>query len=245
MWDTFHRADLVRGAVETTLKNLNTPYVDLYLIHWPIALKEGVELFPTDAAGKFVFSDADFVDTWKEMEKAVDDGLIKSIGVSNFNKRQLLRLLAASRFKPVVNQVECHPYLTQQKLAEFCRSQDIHITAYSPLGSPNRPWVTANDPVLLDDPKVKTIDKLSLKKTFLMKHIKHYQINALAKKYNKTTGQILIRYQIQRQHIVIPKSVTKSRIISNFNVFDFELTSEDIAEINSFECNGRVCPETK
>lgn len=221
LWNTYHKPSLVRGALETTLKNLNLSYIDLYLIHWPHAYKEGGELFPTDASGKVQYSDADFVETWKEMEKAVDDGLAKSIGISNFNKRQIERLLASARIPPAVNQVECHPYLPQLKLSEFCQSKNIAITAYSPLGSPTRPWVKPDDPVLLDEPKLKSI----------------------AAKYGKEVGQLLIRYQIERNHIVIPKSVTKSRIISNFNVFDFKLSVDDIKEIESFaRPDGRLCP---
>lgn len=220
LWNTFHRPDLVRGALEVTLKNLGTPYVDLYLIHWPLAYKEGGELFPKTADDKIAFSDVDFLDTWKELEKAVDDGLIKSIGVSNFNRAQLERLLANARIPPVTNQVECHPYLTQTKLSEYCASKNIVITAYSPLGSPQRPWVTANDPVLLEDPKLK----------------------ALADKYGKSVGQLLIRYQTQRGHVVIPKSVTKARIVSNLDVFGFELTADDLAKVNAFNVNGRICP---
>lgn len=222
LWNTFHRPDLVRGALETTLKNLQTPYLDMYLIHWPLAYKEDGELFPNDAAGKVQFSSVDFVDTWRAMEKLVDAGLTRSIGVSNFNKAQLDRVLAAARIPPATNQIECHPYLTQQKLSAYCAGKGIAITAYSPLGSPQRPWVTANDPVLLEDPK----------------------LIAVAKKYGKTTGQILIRYQIQRNHIVIPKSVSKGRIASNFDVFGFELSADDIKTINSFERNGRICPMT-
>lgn len=154
LWNTFHRPDLVIPALKTTLSNLSTPYLDLYLIHWPFAYEEGGENFPADADGKIKFSSVDFVDTWKAMEEAVDLGLTKSIGISNFNKDQTERLLAAARIKPVTNQVECHPYLTQQKLSEYLKSVDIVVTAYSPLGSPNRPWVTKDDPVLLEDPKV-------------------------------------------------------------------------------------------
>lgn len=220
LWNTSHRPDLVRSALETTLKNLNTPYLDLYLIHWPFAYKEEGELFPSDESGKIAFSSVDYLDTWRELEKLVDAGLTKSIGLSNFNKAQTQRVLENSRIKPVVNQIECHPYLNQQKLSDYLKSVGVLVTAYSPLGSPNRPWVTKDDPVLLEDPK----------------------IVSLSTKYSKTPAQILIRYQLQRGHSVIPKSVTKNRIISNFNVFDFELTADDVALINTFECNGRICP---
>lgn len=217
LWNTFHRPDLVKNACETTLKNLNTPYVDLYLIHWPMGYKEDGGLFPTDDKGNVQFSDVDYVDTWKEMEKLVDDKLCKSIGVSNFNKRQIERVLKIARITPSANQVECHPYLTQSKLMEFCKSKNITVTAYSPLGSPDRPWAQKGDAVLMEDPK----------------------IVAVAKKYNKTAAQVLIRYQIQRGNIVIPKSVTKTRIASNFDVFGFELDKTDVATIDSFDCNGR------
>ncbi|XP_055301498.1 aldo-keto reductase family 1 member B1-like isoform X4 [Sitodiplosis mosellana] len=220
LWNTFHRPDLVVPALKKTLENLKTPYLDLYLIHWPFAYKEEGDLFPKDENDKLQFSDVDFVDTWKAMEEAVDLGLVKSIGISNFNVAQTKRLLESCRIKPVTNQVECHPYLTQIPLSTFLKSVDIVLTAYSPLGSPARPWVTKDDPVLLEDPK----------------------ILAIAAKYNKNAAQILIRYQLQRGHVVIPKSVTKGRIASNFNVFDFELTQGDIDEINTFECNGRICP---
>lgn len=220
LWNTFHRPDLVIPILKKTLENLNTPYVDLYLIHWPFAYQEEGDLFPKDENGKVLFSDVDYIDTWKVMEEAVDLGLTKSIGISNFNAAQTKRIVEASRIKPVTNQVECHPYLTQQKLSAYLKSLGIVLTAYSPLGSPNRPWVTKDDPVLLEDPKVL----------------------AIATRLNKTPAQILIRYQLQRGHVVIPKSVTKGRIASNFDVFNFELNDADIAEINSFDCNGRGCP---
>lgn len=110
--------------------------------------------------------------------------------------------------------------MTQKKLSEFCRSKGIVVTAYSPLGSPDRPWAKPGEPVLLEDPK----------------------IVALTKKYGKTAAQVVLRYQIQRGHIVIPKSVTKARIQQNFDIWDFNLSPEDIGVIDSFDCNGRICP---
>lgn len=107
--------------------------------------------------------------------------------------------------------------MTQKKLKEFCDEHDIILTAYSPLGSPDNPWKKPEDPTLLEDPKIMEI----------------------AEKYNKTSAQILIKYQIQRGIMVIPKSVTKSRIESNFEVWDFELEQEDIDQIDAFDCNGR------
>lgn len=154
LWNTFHRPDLVVPALKKTLESLKTSYLDLYLIHWPFAYKEEGDNFPKDADDKILFSDVDFVDTWKAMEETVDLGLAKSIGISNFNAAQTQRVLDSCRIKPVTNQIECHPYLTQQKLGAFLKSVDIVVTAYSPLGSPNRPWVTKDDPVLLEDPKV-------------------------------------------------------------------------------------------
>lgn len=120
--------------------------------------------------------------------------------------------------KPVVNQVEVHPYLGQEKLKKFCEEREIFLTGYSPLGSPDRPWAKPDDPKLLEDPKLVEV----------------------ASKYGKSPAQILIKWQVQRGIIVIPKSVTASRIEENAKVFDFILSDEDMAYIASFECNGRI-----
>lgn len=108
--------------------------------------------------------------------------------------------------------------MTQKKLQQFCEQHNILLTAYSPLGSPDRPWAKPDDPKLLDDPK----------------------IIAIAEKYSKSPAQILIKYQLQNGNLVIPKSVTKSRIESNFNIWDFELEQGDIEKIDTFDCNGRA-----
>ncbi|XP_015514378.1 aldo-keto reductase family 1 member B1-like [Neodiprion virginianus] len=221
LWNTFHRPDLVEPALKTTLSDLGLEYIDLYLIHWPFGYKEDpTTLFPSNPDGTVAYSDVDYLDTWKAMEAVNKKGLAKSIGVSNFNSEQLERVVKNAEILPVTNQVECHPYLPQLKLSEFCKSKNIILTGYSPLGSPDRPWAKPGDPQLLEDAKLKE----------------------LAVKYKKTPAQVVIRYQIDRGHVVIPKSVTKSRIAENFNVFDFKLAPEDIEYINSFDCNGRICP---
>jgi len=222
LWNTFHSPQLVPGAIETTLKNLQLDFLDLYLIHWPLSYKEGVGLFPTDANGDFLEGDADWLDSWKAMEPLVDAGLTKSIGVSNFNKRQIDRLVANARIMPVTNQVECHPYLNQKRLKEHCEAKKILLTAYSPLGSPARPWAVSGEPQLIEEPIIVKI----------------------AKAHKKNPAQVLLRYQVQRGNIVIPKSVTKSRIVDNIELFDFALSDDEMKAIDSMDCNRRICPES-
>jgi len=222
LWNTFHRPDLVEKAVKESLENLGLEYLDLYLIHWPMGYKEGDSLFPLDEGGKFIFSDVDYADTWKAMEKLVEKGYTKSIGLSNFNKRQISRILSLATIKPAMLQIECHPYLNQKQLIEYCKTNNILVTAYSPLGSPDRPWAKPDEPVLMEDRKLK----------------------AIADKYKKSVAQILLKYQLQRGVIPIPKSVSKKRLAENINIFDFELSQADIDTINTFNCNGRVCGET-
>lgn len=225
IWTTFLRPELVRQCLERSLKKLGLDYVDLCLIHIPIAMKPGEELLPKDANGKLILERVDIRDTWEALEKCKDAGLSKSIGVSNFNHKQLELILnkPGLKYKPTCNQVECHPYLNQSKLLEFCKSKDIVLVAYSALGSHRDPnWVRSDSPYLLEDPVLKTI----------------------AKKHNRSPAQVALRYQLQRGVVVLAMSFKEKEIKENFQAFDFELAPEDMKTIDSLNRNFRYSEMT-
>lgn len=219
LWNTKHHAEDVEPAVRKTLELLGVDYLDLYLIHWPHGFQRGENNFPKDEAGNLIYDPVDYVETWPAMEALVSKGLVRSIGLSNFNSAQIQRVLDVATIKPAVLQIESHPYFTQIPLITFAKEKGIVVTAYSPLGSPDRPWARPGEPALLEDPKLVEIGT----------------------KYGKSPAQIAIRYQIQRGVVVIPKSVTPDRIISNAQVFDFELTEEDMGVVGGFNRDWRAC----
>nr|XP_039247806.1 aldo-keto reductase family 1 member B1-like [Styela clava] len=220
-WITYH-AGRIHDCCVRSLKRLQLDYVDLYLIHWPFSFQfvSETDHFPADKDGKTLFDEiTHYSDVWKEMEKLQQSGLVKAIGVCNFNKYQLKRLLKDARISPAVHQFENNPYLDQEDMIKFCQANGIVVTASSPFGSPGRPWRQPDEPSLLEIP----------------------QLQEIADKHGKTVAQVIVRYHIDRGLVVIPKSVTPSRIRSNFRVFDFSLDENDKHLIRGLNKDFRSC----
>ena len=188
--------DIVNGnaqkAFEASLKKLGLDYVDLYLVHWPIKDK--------------------YVSVWKEMEKIAQTGKARAVGVSNYLETHLQEIIDLHSLVPAVNQIELHPYLSQQPLVSFCTQHNIKVESWSPF--------CAKKNNLLDESILKD----------------------LGKKYKKSAAQIVLRWNIDRGLIVIPKSSNPSRQAENLDVFDFKLSTEDVELINSLNKDERVGP---
>ncbi|MDH3065434.1 aldo/keto reductase [Achromobacter insolitus] len=193
LWNDRHGYDEAHKAMDESLEKLGLAYVDLYLIHWPVA------------------GSTKFVDAWKAMIEMKEDGRARSIGVSNFTQANLERLIDASGVTPSVNQVELHPGFTQRALRAFHARHGIATESWSPLAQGR----VAKDKVILE----------------------------LAKKYGKSAAQVTLRWHLQSDLIVIPKSVTPARIRENIDVFDFELSAADMAAIDGIKEGARLGPD--
>ena len=222
------RERLLAQAKQSNEK-LGLGYIDLLLVHFPIPLKDTGKyfrgMFPLDENGEPAIQDEVDIynETWRAMEETVDLGISKSIGVSNYNISQLKTLLEMAKIKPVTNQVECHPYLQQKKLIAFAKEHGVTITAYSPFGG-----------------GLRRNDKGELQPVEFRQDLwEEEAIKSLAAKYNKTVNQILLRFQIDRGVIVIPKTVNKDRLVENANIFDFSLTPEDLASLDALDSGKR------
>lgn len=219
LWSSSHGRDNVEAAIKTSLRDLGLSYLDLYLIHWPVPIRSGV-LFPAGAEDFVSPSEIPIRSTWEGMEAAVDAGLTRHIGVSNFSISKLSDLLDHCRIRPAVNQVELHPLLQQPQLLDFCREQGIHVTAYSPLGSLDRPAFvkSADAPVLLDNPIIRSI----------------------AAGRGCTAAQVLIAWHLQRGISTIPKSVNPVRLRENLAAAEIELSQHDLDQIAALDQNVRL-----
>lgn len=190
LWNDYQGYEKTFEYFNKSIENLQTDYLDLFLIHWPCE------------------EDGLFVETYKAMEELYEQGKIKAIGVCNFKQHHLEKLMSETHVVPMVNQIEVHPYFNQQDVQDFCDCHDIKVTAWMPL---------MRNRGLLDDPVI----------------IK------LAEKYEKTPAQIVLRWHLAHNRIIIPKSQTAKRICENIDLFDFNLDLTEVAEIDALNRNAR------
>ncbi|CEG74894.1 Putative 4-dihydromethyl-trisporate dehydrogenase [Rhizopus microsporus] len=222
LWNTFHNKKHVRPLCERQLKDWGLDYFDLYHVHFPIpiAYVDPSEKYPPEwfKKGKdtIELEASPMHECWAEMEKLVQDGLVRNIGVCNFNCQALIDLLAYAKIKPAVLQIELHPYLPQENLCKWVKAQGIHITAYSSFGPAS--YVTLGEhgkqaPSLLD----------------------HDIVNSVANKHKVSAGQVLLRWALDREFVVIPKSQNEQRMKDNFNILDIKLDNEDNKALDSLK----------
>ncbi len=191
VWNSDQGYEETLAAFERSLQLLQTDYVDLYLVHWPVAGK--------------------YKETWRALEKLYKEGKAKAIGVSNFQIHHLQDLMATAEIKPMVNQVEMHPYLQQKELQEFSKLHHIQLQAWRPI---------------------------------MMGEVNHLPaIRSIAEKLGKSPVQVTLRWLVQKEVIVIPKSVKPNRIKDNIDIFDFELSPGDMAAIEALDQGKRLGPD--
>lgn len=227
LWNSYHDPKNVEKALDKVLSDMQLDYLDLFLIHFPIAFKYVPieEKYPPGFycgdGDKIHYEDVPLLDTWKAMEKLTKTSKVKSIGVSNFTGALILDLLRGAEIKPAVLQIEHHPYLQQPELIEYVQSQGIAVTAYSSFGPQS----------FLEMENAKALGTPTL--------FEHSTVKEISQKHKKTPAQVLLRWATQRNIAIIPKSNNLDRLLQNLNVNDFDLTKEDFNEIAKLERNLR------
>ncbi|MFZ5829405.1 MAG: aldo/keto reductase [Planctomycetota bacterium] len=228
LWNTYHEPQHIRAACQRSLSDLKLEVLDLYLVHFPIALafvpfdvRYPPEWFhdPQAAAPAMKPISVPIADTWGAMEELVREGLVKRIGVCNFGTSLLRDLLSYAAIRPAVLQVELHPYLTQRRLLRYCREERIVVTAFSPLGADSYVSIgmaKADESVLLDP-----------------------VVTGLAQRHGRTPAQIVLRWAVQRGTVAIPKTEQPARLTENLAIFDFALSDDEMASIGELDRSRR------
>lgn len=228
LWNTYHEPKHVRAACERSLRDLKLDYLDLYLVHFPIALayvpfdvRYPPEWFhdPQAASPAMQPINVPYADTWGAMEELHRAGLVKHIGVCNLNISALRDLLTQCSIRPTVHQMELHPYLTQPRQLRYCAQEKIAVTAFSPLGSPSYESIGMAQPEenVLHDPVV----------------------TAIAAAHGRTPAQIALRWGVQRGCAVIPKTASPARLAENLALFDFTLSAAEMTVIDALDRRRR------
>ncbi|KAF2401552.1 Aldo/keto reductase [Trichodelitschia bisporula] len=217
LWNNKHHPNDVEKALDQSLADLGTDYVDLWLIHWPVAFGRGEDKFPKTSDGKPITENIDFVDTYKAMEKCFKAGKAKAIGVSNFSHAEMERLLKETSVVPAVHQIERHPWLQQNKFVKWLHEKDIAVVAYSPFGNANPIYEGTKElGLLIQDPTLVEIGK----------------------KYGKSGAQTALAWGISTGCAVIPKSKSQERVKQNLEG-DFKLSEEDVKKIEAIDKKAR------
>ena len=226
LWNSFHDHDRVEPICKKQLQDWGIDYFDLYIVHFPISLKyvDPADRYPpgfTYDGKNVVEGKASIQETWTAMEKLVEKGLCRSIGISNMNGQLILDILRYAKIVPATLQIEHHPYLTQEQLVKFAQSRGIAVTAYSSFGPQS----------FLE------LDMKQAKDTPLL--MEHATIKKIAEKHGKTPAQILLRWATQRNVAVIPKSNNRDRLAQNLDVTSFDLSKDELDEISGLNQNLR------
>lgn len=220
LWNSFHHPNDVKPALQESLKYMQLDVLDLYLIHWPVASKKELGYRHVEQVSEFhSLDDRPLAKTWEAMLRLRDDKLTRFVGVANFSIKKLEQLKNAGLPAPHVNQVECHIYLQQNELHNYCQQNNIILTAYSPLGSSDRP-----------DTFKKPDEPLPLENTM---------IKSIANEHACTPAQVLLAWLLQRGMVVIPKSTNNERILENLSAKDIQLSPDNIREISTLDKHYR------
>lgn len=228
LWNTFHKKEHVKPALEKTLQDLGLDYLDSYLIHFPIA--QPYVPFDTRYPPEWIFdpeaqqpemklAPVPLFETWQAMESLIEDGLVKKIGICNYNSGLLNDLMSYAKIKPAELQIESHPYLTQEKLIRLAKSYGIAVTSFSPLGALS--YFELNMAEQIDSVLTQSV------------------VTAAALRTGKTPAQVVLRWGIQRGCSIIPKSIKLVRLQENINIFDFALTDQEMLDISALNRNRR------